>query len=511
MQVIASNSIGSDTASMVVEAYICEAVSTFPYSYGFEDGLRCWTMIANDPANDSYFGVQEDGSYAYEGDYDFWFSSFYSASDYNQYLISPELQLPATSTYVVKFYYQGYSTADAFRVMTSSTTNAVSSFTQLADYPTVATDWTEVTLILPAGTKYVAINYYGDYQYVLYVDAFSIELMGAPTVTLNGPSSIGTGSPATFIANAPLATSFSWTVDGTAVSNTNNTLTHTFTAAGNHTVGVTATNSEGSSTATLTVNVFSCDAITTFPYNQDFEQEDVYGCWTLIDGDGDGINWDLDYLRGMEDDETGQGYGHNGSYGMAASASWMSSTGALNPDNWLITPALQLPNGNYKLNWYVKGQDPDYAAEYYAVYVSTTNDVNALMGTTPLYSGYATEDWVLKTVDLSAYAGQTVYVAFRHYNVSDMFYIDIDDISIALGTGIEDHDMNISVFPNPATNNISVIGDGIQEVQILDINGRTLMTFNEGGQLNIGKLADGMYLVRIVTENGVQMNKIIKK
>ena len=43
------------------------------------------------------------------------------------------------------------------------------------------------------------------------------------------------------------------------------------------------------------------------------------------------------------------------------------------------------------------------------------------------------------------------------------------------------------------------------------MDGRTIMTFNEGGQLGIGSLANGIYLVRIVTDNGVQMNKIIKK
>lgn len=510
--VIAANSVGSDTASMTVEVYTCETITTFPFFDGFENGLRCWTMVSNDPANDAYFGVFDDGTYAYEGDYDFWFSSYYNASDYNQYLITPELQLPTTGTYMVKFYYQGASSSESFKVMTSTTTDALSSFTVLLDVPTTSTEWTEIAAVLPAGTKYVAINYYGNYVYMLYVDNFSIELLSAPAVTISGPTSLPSGAQATFTATAPLATSFAWTVDGTAVSSTTNTMTTSFSTGGNHTVAVTASNSEGSNTASMTVNVITCDPINTFPFVENFENIDAFDCWSFIDADGDGFNWNLDYLRDIEDEDTGEGYGHGGSYGMVASASWNNSAGALNPDNWMITPAIAIPTSNtYKLSWYAKGQDADYADEYYSVYVATTSDVDAFMATTPLFSGYSADDWELKTVSLGAYAGQTVYIAFRHYDVSDMFYLDIDDISVAQGTGLEEYDLSVSVYPNPAMNNITVSGEGIQEVQVMDINGRMLLNFNHGGQLNIGSLANGMYLVRTVTDNGVYMNKIVKK
>lgn len=85
-----------------------------------------------------------------------------------------------------------------------------------------------------------------------------------PTVSINGPSTVGVGDAATFTAtcNDPSAT-FAWTVDGTAVSgNTTNSLTYTFTAIGSHTVSVTATNSYGSTTATKTVTVSTLYTIT---------------------------------------------------------------------------------------------------------------------------------------------------------------------------------------------------------------------------------------------------------
>jgi hypothetical protein len=42
--------------------------------------------------------------------------------------------------------------------------------------------------------------------------------------------------------------------------------------------------------------------------------------------------------------------------------------------------------------------------------------------------------WHEYTVDLSAYAGQDIWIAIRHFNCSDMFYLDVDDITLGDGT-----------------------------------------------------------------------------
>ena len=61
---------------------------------------------------------------------------------------------------------------------------------------------------MPNNTKYICINYYTDYNYSLYIDQLSIETLTAPNVTLDGPTAIGTGNEATFIATSSLAESF---------------------------------------------------------------------------------------------------------------------------------------------------------------------------------------------------------------------------------------------------------------------------------------------------------------
>ena len=49
---------------------------------------------------------------------------------------------------------------------------------------------------------------------------------------------------------------------------------------------------------------------------------------------------------------------------------------------------------------------------------------------TPAYSGTTTGSWVKRSVDLSSYAGKNVNIAFRHHNVTDQYYLLIDDITL---------------------------------------------------------------------------------
>ena len=191
--------------------------------------------------------------------------------------------------------------------------------------------------------------------------------------------------------------------------------------------------------------------ISSFPYNEGFEDYNTLDCWSLYDADGDGENW---FLFGQPDSM----FAHNSDNGIV-SASWQSV--ALTPDNWLFTPGFALPaNQQMHLKWYAKGQDPSWAAEYCSVYVSTSgNTVTDFSTTSPVYSGYSTANWVQHDVDLSAYAGQTIYVAFRHYNVTDMFRLMIDDIEISSSSAPQPTTYTITVqSANPTMGTVSGSG-----------------------------------------------------
>ena len=172
----------------------------------------------------------------------------------------------------------------------------------------------------------------------------------------------------------------------------------------------------------------------------DFEDGTMQG-WTTIDADGDGYNWDV--ASNLMSGQTG----HDGSADFVFSQSYSNTSGILYPDNYFVSPQVQLGG---QLRFYACAQDASYAAEHFGVAVSTTGNTSASAFTMvqewtmsakgdnngkPVAlntrSGRAQGTWYEFNVDLSAYAGQTGYIALRHFNCSDMFYLDVDDITIA--------------------------------------------------------------------------------
>ncbi len=99
----------------------------------------------------------------------------------------------------------------------------------------------------------------------------------------------------------------------------------------------------------------------------DFDNSSMNG-WTDIDADGDGYSWML------ASEVMGEGYGINGSTDCVLSQSYNNNVGVLYPDNYLVSPQVQL-GGIFK--FFACAQDASYAAEHFGVAVSTTNGTSA--------------------------------------------------------------------------------------------------------------------------------------
>ena len=161
-------------------------------------------------------------------------------------------------------------------------------------------------------------------------------------------------------------------------------------------------------------------------WSEDFENEETLSNWTFIDADGDEFNWGYHFNTG-----TGNFLAHSGN-GVIYSQSYDSSHGALTPDNWAFTPGITLTEGNY-LSFYVIAQDPNYSEEHYAVYItdqapsadnlSTCTVLKAESVSTGTY-----ERHLIKIPE--AFANKTVYIGFRHFNCTDMFYLNLDDVAV---------------------------------------------------------------------------------
>ena len=167
------------------------------------------------------------------------------------------------------------------------------------------------------------------------------------------------------------------------------------------------------------------------PY--DFETYPVDDGWTFIDYDGDGNNW------GWPRDFYGFTTHSGDDSSVLISYSYYSAT-ALTPDNWAIAPAgIVDPDGTMTVTLWAIGQDPSWAEEHFAIYAQEVEKVdldNFNPGDWKQISDefIATADYQMYTGDLSEFAGKAVYVAIRHYNVSDMFALNIDDVVLPLVT-----------------------------------------------------------------------------
>jgi hypothetical protein len=164
-------------------------------------------------------------------------------------------------------------------------------------------------------------------------------------------------------------------------------------------------------------------------YFTDFEDETLPEGWTTIDSDNDGYNWVTSYAVGgvyLQEGADLSGTGYESSNGFMMSGSFSNVSGeALTPDNWLISPQVELGG---LVAFYAKGQDASYAAEHFAIYVSTTgtNTANFVQVSSEFV---ATGSWAEYTADLSSYSGMG-YVAIRHYNCTDEFVLDVDNFGI---------------------------------------------------------------------------------
>ncbi|MDY6302185.1 MAG: DUF2436 domain-containing protein [Bacteroidales bacterium] len=239
--------------------------------------------------------------------------------------------------------------------------------------------------------------------------------------------------------------------------------------------------------------------------------------WASIDADGDGYGWDIwDPLAyGYE---TGDGERLFGTKCLT-SASY-NNYGALFPDNWAVTPEVTLGG---ELKFWAAGQDPEYAAEVFAVYVTTGDPTDTDSYVKISEDITATSPIAEYTFDLSEFAGQKGYIAFRHYNVTDMFRLNIDNVTVTTGgapeaewiyvNGIEDLSYTITGLEKSTTYEVQVQatdgqqvsdwtpsyifttgdGSGVEEVKA-QVNGDNNYYNLMGQKMNANNLPAGIYI-----------------
>lgn len=408
----------------------------------FENGLGDWTLVDSD--GDGYNWQQIDLTSSFSGSFDAfdgthvamsrsWINNTVGAVTPDQWLISPQIENLGGMLH----YYMmddGSDYPETYRIYVSTTDTDINSFTPVTDdmlTPNSAA-WTKLSVDLSAfegQSGYIAFRHYNctDKDF-MFIDAISIEgddIAAGEWITIENAT-----SPQDIEGLAP-NTEYEVQVQGVYADGTSNWT---------ESVNFTTLAASAMPTDLAVSEITHESAVATWNGIQDkynvryrkaatvdvnfFEGfENGLDAWTLVNTDGDSYNWQVVDPENVFNNSTLPRY--EGTY-CVMSRSYAGT--ALTPDQWLISPQIEDLGG--MLRYYVMDDGSDYP-ETYRIYVSTTDtDINSFEPVTDDMQTPNTGVWTEVAVDLSAYEGQSGYIAFRHYNCTDMDFMFIDAIGI---------------------------------------------------------------------------------
>ena len=279
--------------------------------------------------------------------------------------------------------------------------------------------------------------------------AITASVNPANAGTITGAGTYEPGTTVTLTATANEGYTFTnWTKNGVSVS-TNATYSFTVSTAAAYVANFTL----NSYTVTATANPTEGGTVTVGSRNRDdlvYDFEDGWQGWTTFQGNTTSPNsWmhNTEYPTSNNDFSTG--YGHNNSNGFMLSESYISGSSsgagqAVTPDNYLVSPQIRLGGS---VSFYAGARNTSYCAEKFSVMVSTTDNTNAAsfttVGTWTLSLSSAGYNATPYTVDLSAYSGMG-YIAIRHWDCYDQWFLCVDDITIVEGVNQSSADGNFN-------------------------------------------------------------------
>lgn len=110
------------------------------------------------------------------------------------------------------------------------------------------------------------------------------------------------------------------------------------------------------------------------------------------------------------------------------------STSSYDPEgtsnDWLITPPVTIPtDGNPTLYWKAKSYDFEFTDSYDIKISETDNQMSSFTTTAASIENEQAYDFNSRTLDLSAYKGKTIYLAFVN-KTTNGYYLALDDLYI---------------------------------------------------------------------------------
>ncbi|MEX1192524.1 MAG: choice-of-anchor J domain-containing protein [Brumimicrobium sp.] len=147
---------------------------------------------------------------------------------------------------------------------------------------------------------------------------------------------------------------------------------------------------------------------------------DIPSSWTILDEDN---------FTSTTSQSAYASWAWNSGNELASSSSWYDNNGTGPTDDWLITPAINIPaSGVFYLNYDGSSSEANFLEEY-EVLLSTTGTATADFTTTLLSITDEPNAVTPHSVDLSAHLGETIHIAFRHIS-DDESMLNIDNVEV---------------------------------------------------------------------------------
>ena len=470
----------SDWSNTVSFFTHCTAFN-LPYTYGFENAndFECWELYGSTSTYTKINTVNDapEGSHIFQFHY----------TERNAYLISPVFN-GTSNGLSVTFQYMNYSATTSYteQFQVGYTTNASETDPTAYTYSETIygqNEWVTYENAFPANTKRIAIKYiYTDAMY-LRLDDFLFDVpsncrkptdlvateVGSRSATLswteNGEATAWNlkvnDQLIQNVSNIPytltgLTPEISYTVQVSPVCEAekwSNPITFTTLEACPKPANLTASDiTPVSANISWTGEAERYEMEYAISPSFNFEDGTLQG-WTnhIINADGGQWLHSNNNPGGyMDPDNTDNPYypdlAHNGT-GFVLCYSFIDNDGAYNTDAYLVSPrSYQIYDGASMNFWYDMAND-NYP-ETFEVCVATAanptaNDFTAIWSSDANKSGNSQKaavrqhntryhNWREVTINLSAYTGQTIWIAFHDVN-EDMYEVWIDDITIDNG------------------------------------------------------------------------------
>lgn len=533
ISVIATNEIGSDTASKSIQIMDCNApIEDYPYAEVFDNPATCWHgegweigvfYVGETPVTASLSVDDIEAEYP-------------THIVVDNSLYSPYFTVPTDTLYELQYLVclgggQDYP-GDHY------TLEAITENDTILIYEETLTEAglqaRNISLADLAGeTVMLRFRHFNNEatSFALCLGELSIHVIALPEVSIIGPDNARSTESVTFqaVASCALDMNYEWNFQGATpetVTDTNiATVAWTGAQDGNYIVTLTVSTEIGDVVAYDTIYITNCDNGLTTPFAESFDRS--LGCWTTMDADGDGLNWmDAESAFYELDYETGYGpqYAHSGDNALVSLSGypWLGTFywieydlgEALTTNNYLVSPEINVTEGASTLSFYMYSLSTA-TPESFEIRIKTgeaptspADFTTVLHPLAPVTNGTYTQ----YGVDLSAYAGQTIYLAFIHKTTGGKMLI-LDDIAVNNATvGIDMAQMaEVSVYPSVTADVVNVLAENVKMVEVLDLNGRIVMAQPQAGTLNISNLSQGIYFIRVVTSEGTSTQKVIKR